>query len=321
MRAVASEARGEGGERRSEGGEMDGLIDIYPTRGEREAILPRRDPVVFGEGGGTAQDLDADQRADYERKGFLILPGLFSTEEAEAMLAESRRLARLPELQGRDELVLEPGSGEPRSIFSPHRFSVLFDRVSRDPRILAKVTQLLGGEVYIHHGRINIKKALSGRSFPWHSDFETWHAEDGLPRMRVLSAWIMLTENSPLNGPLFLIPESHRHYVSCVGATPEGHHKESLRKQEYGVPSLESLRRLAEAGGLVSVCGAPGTLVIHEGNMMHGSPDNITPWSRTNLFFVYNSVLNKPAERPFAAPAFRPEFLSGRDHKPLTPIE
>lgn len=294
--------------------------DPYPTRGQEEQVLPRTDPVVYGNGRSVgAHSLSAKEVSSYEARGFIVLPGVFDPAEMQLLLRETERLKGDPSLNGRDELVLEPDSHRARSIFRVHRFSGVFDRLSRDPRILDKVRQILGSDVYIHHSRINIKRPLNGKSFPWHSDFETWHAEDGIPRMRILSAWVMLTENTEFNGPVYLVPGSHRRFVACAGQTPEDHFRDSLRKQAYGVPSVDALRGLVDAGGMAGAYGPPGTLVLHEGNTMHGSPDNITPDGRTNLFIVYNSVKNLPAERPFAAPRFRPDFLGGRDFRALTP--
>lgn len=294
--------------------------DLYPTRGPKEFMRKRVDPVVFGDGRPTGpHSLTPMQLDSYERNGFIVMPGVFSQKEVDVFKDEYQRLATSDALKGRDELIQEPDSDEPRSIFSPHRFTELFDRLLRDHRILDKITQILDSDVYLHHARINIKPGLNGKSFPWHSDFETWHAEDGLPRCRVLSAWVMLDENNEFNGPLYLIPGSHKTFVSCAGRTPEEHHKASLRKQEYGVPSVNALRELSEKGGLSAAHGAPGTLILHEGNTMHGSPDNISPAARTNLFFVYNSIFNTPAKVPFAAETFRPEFLGSRDFTPLQP--
>ena len=302
--------------------EMNKGEDLYPTRGKQEDIFERVDPVVYGEGQPKGEhSLTTEQLDFYARNGFIVIPDVFSKQEVDVFIGEYERLAASEALKGKDELVLEPDSAQPRSIFSPQRYSEVFYRLSRDHRILDKVTQILDSEVYIHHARINIKRALSGKSFPWHSDFETWHAEDGLPRCRVLSAWVMLHENNEFNGPLYLIPGSHKSFVSCAGPTPEEHHRASLRKQEYGVPSIAALERLVAKGGLVAAHGASGTLILHEGNTMHGSPDNISPAARTNLFFVYNSVANVPAEKPFAATSFRPEFLGSRDFRPLQAVD
>jgi ectoine hydroxylase len=296
--------------------------DFYPTRGTKEYVTERVDPVLYGSGRPRGQySLTPEQLDFYEQNGYLVIPDVFSQQEADVFIKEYERLSASDSLRGKDELILEPDSDQPRSIFSPHRFSGTFDRLSRDHRVLDKVSQILDSEVYIHHARINIKRALNGKSFPWHSDFETWHAEDGLPRCRVVSAWIMLTENNEFNGPLYLIPGSHKYFIACAGATPENHHKASLRKQEYGVPSINALKELTARGGLAAAQGAAGTLILHEGNTMHGSPDNISPAARTNLFFVYNSVLNVPVEKPFSATRFRPEFVGSRDFTPLQAVD
>lgn len=302
---------------------MNSAEDLYPTRKAEEKIFERVDPVVYGKGAKNGQhSLSQEQLESYEKAGFLVVPEVFSGEEVECFKEEYLRMAQLEALRGREEVVREPDSSEVRSIFSLHRLSDVYERLSRDRRILDKVQQILDSDVYVHHSRINIKRPLNGKSFPWHSDFETWHAEDGLPRCRVLSAWVMLTENDEFNGPLYVISASHRWFVACAGQTPDNHYKASLRKQEYGVPSLAALEALADRGdGFAAAHGKPGTLVLHEGNTMHGSPDNISPRPRTNLFFVYNSVHNTPAVRPFAAGKFRPQFLGSRDYTPLEPTD
>ena len=39
---------------------------------------------------------------------------------------------------------------------------------------------------------------FTGSGFSWHSDFETWHAEDGMPSIRTVSCSIPLMENPPI---------------------------------------------------------------------------------------------------------------------------
>jgi len=170
----------------------------------------------------------------------------------------------------------------------------------------------------VHQSRLNYKPGFRGKEFYWHSDFETWHVEDGMPRMRALSVSISLTDNTPLNGPLMLIPGSHHHYVRCVGETPEEHFRRSLRKQEYGVPDDALLCKLYEKSGAEAVTGPAGTTVFFDCNTMHGSNGNITPLPRSNVFIVYNSVSNA-LEAPFGPAKPRPSFLAEREH--LAPIE
>ncbi|SKS21767.1 Ectoine hydroxylase [Mycobacteroides abscessus subsp. abscessus] len=51
---------------------------------------------------------------------------------------------------------------------------------------------------------------------------------------------------------------------------------------------------------------------------MHGSGSNISPYPRSNVFLVFNSVENMP-QKPFAGYEPRPEYIAARDFTPLTP--
>lgn len=142
-----------------------------------------------------------------------------------------------------------------------------------------------------------------------------------MPRMRAVSASIALTENTILNGPLMLIPGSHRHYISCIGETPKGHYLQSLKRQELGVPDQDSLEFLASESEIVAPTGPAGSVLFFECNTMHGSNSNITPLPRSNAFFVYNAMSNRVVE-PFSGMAPRPEFIATRERiEALVPVE
>jgi ectoine hydroxylase len=157
-----------------------------------------------------------------------------------------------------------------------------------------------------------------GDGFWWHSDFETWHAEDGMPGMRCLSASITLTDNYPHNGPLMVVPGSHRTYVTTVGSTPDDHYKASLKRQEIGTPDHDSLHELiiGQDREIRQLTGKAGSVIFFDCNIMHGSGSNITPYPRSNVFLVYNSVENAVQE-PFAADQPRPDFIGARDVIPV----
>ena len=291
---------------------MDMRTDLYPSRAQPSpGFLDRQDPVLYGVPGQRAA-LSAEQCESYARDGFLILSDLFAEAELGAFRAELERLRRSDEIRNGETVITEPGSGEVRSIFKVHRLSPVFASLAADRRLVGLAEFILGDRVYVHQSRLNYKPGFVGKEFYWHSDFETWHVEDGMPRMRALSMSISLTDNNPLNGPLLLVPGSHRHYVACVGETPEEHYKESLKKQEYGVPDDDSLRRLVDAGGIVAVTGGVGSVAIFDCNTMHGSNGNITPYDRANVFLVYNAVCNRLVE-PFGAPSPRPHFIAERE--------
>ncbi|MEX1271514.1 MAG: phytanoyl-CoA dioxygenase family protein, partial [Acidimicrobiia bacterium] len=55
-----------------------------------------------------------------------------------------------------------------------------------------------------------------------------------------------------------------------------------------------------------------GSVLFFDCNIMHGSPNNISPLPRTNGFLVYNSVENAAVE-PFGTDEARPEHIATRE--------
>jgi ectoine hydroxylase len=295
------------------------LQDFYPSRlSEKPNLAERKDPVIHGD--LEQGPLSAEQIESYRQNGYLALPSFFSAAETAEMQAELERVFRQSKGSNIPEVILEPESDEVRSVFAIHRTSPLFNRYARKRRLLEGIMQLLGSDLYVHQSRINFKPGFDGKEFQWHSDFETWHIEDGMPRMRALSCSIALSDNHIYNGALMLIPGSHNQYVSCVGATPEENFKSSLRKQEIGVPDRESLTWLADQGGIDMPTGPAGSIVLFDCNTMHGSSSNISPYARSNLFIVYNSVENALVE-PFGGTKPRPEYIAHRRVEKLVPID
>lgn len=289
--------------------------DLYQTRVSREtALIERQDPTVYGtaESGPLTQE-QLDQHAKY---GYTNLDKMVTAEQLGTYQAELNRLLKDPSLEGDERVIREKDSQEIRSIFDVHRISEVFGDLIRDPRVAGVAEQILGSEVYLHQSRVNYKPGFSGQSFYWHSDFETWHAEDGIPRMRAVSLSLALTDNHDFNGSLMIMPGSHQTFVSCVGQTPDDYYRQSLQEQEIGTPDQKSLRMLAEQHGIKQFTGDAGSAIWFDCNCMHGSNGNITPFSRSNLFVVFNSVENASVE-PFAAENRRPTFLGARDFTPL----
>jgi ectoine hydroxylase len=192
-----------------------------------------------------------------------------------------------------------------------HRQNQAMKQLAEDDRLASIARFILADDVYLHQSRLNYKPGFVGKEFYWHSDFETWHVEDGMPRMRALSMSVLLAPNTPENGPLMVIPGSHRRFCACAGVTPDEHYLTSLKKQEYGVPDTIAIAELAASGGIAAATGEAGTVVVFDCNTMHGSNGNITPFPRANAFFVYNAVSNR-LKAPFGTPNPRPEFIATR---------
>lgn len=289
------------------------MADPYASRCDTaEAILPRIDPVIRASGPEPVRFLPR-YATEYAELGYTVITEMFDVDETDRLAAEAHRLMNDRAARHSECAILEPGCSALRSIFDVGRFSELFARVIGDERLEGWARYILGDDVYVHQSRLNYKPGFEGQSFYWHSDFETWHVEDGMPRMRAISFSIALSHNLISNGPVLIIPGSHRQYVSCSGCTPDDNHLKSLRHQEAGVPSQGAICQLAGNTTITPVTGRAGDALIFDCNTMHGSASNITPYARTNLFVVYNAKSNR-LQAPFSGMKPRPEWIAHRPH-------
>ncbi|MYW93231.1 ectoine hydroxylase [Amycolatopsis rubida] len=294
------------------------LADPYRTR----ILCPsspvhRRDPAVWTGPGAPVRPADAAALTAHSADGYHVVDELLSPAEVQTYWNELVRLSNDENLAADERVIAEKKTGEVRSIFEVHRISPLIAELVRDPRVLDRARQILGSDVYIHQSRVNYMPGFKGTGFYWHSDFETWHAEDGMPLPRAVSCSIALADNYAFNGGLMVMPGSHRTFVPCVGETPADNYKNSLQEQEIGVPAERDIARLCGVHGIKQFTGPAGSALWFDANLMHGSGSNITPFPRSNIFLVFNSVENALVE-PFAATAARPSFIASRDVVPIT---
>ncbi len=290
---------------------MSNPADLYPSRQQEEPqIIERQDPTLYNHK-LTDAPLTEAQLKQYERDGYILLPEVFSQAEVQRFLSEMGKMEQDKALLASDAAITEPNGSALRSVFQIHDTNDLYASIAADPRIADIARFILDDQVYIHQSRLNFKPGFSGKEFYWHSDFETWHVEDGMPRMRALSASVLLTDNTEFNGSLMVMPGSHREYIACVGETPEDYFRQSLKAQTVGTPDAGSLEQFQQRFGLRSTAAKAGSVLLFDCNLMHGSNSNITASPRSNLFFVYNAMSNQVVE-PFGGAKPRPEFLASR---------
>lgn len=272
------------------------VVDRYPTRTDGDQdLIDRSDPSVWDFTG--AGPIDRATVAGHHAKGYSVHHDLLSEAEVAACRDELARLATDPALTG-DARTVRSDAGEVRAIYGVHTLSGLVDELVKDPRVLDRARQILGSDVSVYQSRIEYLPEFTGKGAYWHSPFETWHAEDGMPAPRALSVSIPLS-GQEMTGELMAMPGSHRTFVP----TP---------RESGGIPGKEHLKSLADAYGIERFTDAEGSVLMFDANLMQGSADNITPFPRTNIHVVYSSVDNTLYE-PFAGGDPRPSYIADRD--------
>ena len=263
--------------------------------------------------------LEQDQQTLYEEKGFLLLERLFDEDQIKNITAKLSNTS-WTDTPG---AVLEEDGQTLRAIHEdPSKIGVL-EKLTKHPKLVEPAMQLLGSQVYIHQLKINFKSAFSGDIWPWHQDFIYWNKEDGMPTARLINMAIFLEEINEFNGPLYLIPGSHKQgVISSLNQTEQNSavsnndewissFKSNLK---YTTPE-ETVRNLVKQNGIEAPKSVTGSVLLFHPNCVHGSTNNISPFPRKMAIITYNSVENIPiaVENP------RPDFLVGRDYSPIKP--
>ncbi len=245
-------------------------------------------------------NLSAQQLSQFESEGYLFLPGAFTPPEAGLLHTGADEVFAMQR-----EEVWRESSGVARTAFAAHEYHETFRRLGRHPRLIGPVMQILGGPVYMHQFKVNAKAAFNGEVWQWHQDFGTWHRDDEMPEPRAMNIAVFIDDVTAANGPLLMIPRSHRHGV--VSAT---HDKQTTSYPLWSL-SEEKVTELAEQGGCVAPTGPGGSVLLFSSLMVHASPPNISPLSRNIVYLSLCHVDNHI--RRFQ----RPAWVAHRDFAPI----
>jgi ectoine hydroxylase len=257
--------------------------------------------------------LTPQQLQAFDKLGYDFFPDCFSEEEIVLLRAEADAILKLD----RQEVWREK-TGAPRTAFAAHTFSEVFGLLARHPRLVEPLRQLFGEDVYVHQFKLNAKAAFEGDVWQWHQDYGTWARDDGMPQPRAMNIAVFLDEVMPINGPLLLIPRSHKQ-----GVFDAGH---DLETTSYPLWTLDkdTVTRLAHEAeadnggvgvGIVAPTGKPGSVLMFHGNLVHASPPNITPYPRKIVYLTLCAVSNHITKFN------RPEWIAHRDFTPIRPAD
>lgn len=257
--------------------------------------------------------LSAEEIYKFEQDGYLLLPELLSDAEVATLRAE------LPTVFGEpgEHRTLEADANVVRGVHGVHRTNRVFGALIALPRLVEPARQLLGGDVYVHQFKINAKLALVGDVWEWHQDFRFWRDEDGMPSDRAINAAIFIDEVSEFNGPLMLVPGSHRDQTYDTTIQADAEWSQTLAARLKYSLTADTLARATREHGIVAPKGPAGCVLLFHSNILHCSAPNMSPSNRTLALVSYNSITNQLTE--VAQP--RPEFLASRSFKPVHPAD
>tara|TARA_B100000029_G_scaffold365160_1_gene358433 strand:+ start:594 stop:1334 length:741 start_codon:yes stop_codon:yes gene_type:complete len=245
--------------------------------------------------------LNANQLDDYSNEGYVFVPELLPVGEISAVMAQLPELCALE----RPEVIFEKNSLTVRSLMNVHTYSEAADKLIRNPLITEPVKQILDSDVYVFQCILNLKRAFTGDVWQWHQDYSTYLIDDGMPANRLVNVLIFLDEVNEFNGPLILVPGSHR------GDAIKNDVDDTTTS--YPIRALDNSRvaSAVKLKGMVAPKGPAGSVIFANTNIIHGSASNMSPWDRALISLTLNSVENKHHG------STRPDWVVMNDFSPI----
>lgn len=219
--------------------------------------------------------LTSAEVAAYERDGCLVLEDRVPEDILTAIRAEIARFEE--EARGltasSDRIDLEdshtPQAPRLRRIKLPHMISDVMRDLMYSDHILAPVRDLIGPDLRLHTSKLNMKSAGYGAAVEWHQDWAFYpHTNDD-----VLAVSVLIDDMGTDNGPLMVLPGSHRGPI-------HDHHANGVfaGAMDMGACGLDQ----ADA---VALTGRAGSITIHHARAVHGSALNTSQRPRRLLFY------------------------------------
>ena len=239
-------------------------------------------------------------KSEYETDGFVFRPGLLDATEIDVLVAELDRV--LVEDPRDERFIFERDGVTLRTVANLHHRSVVYDHLVHHPVLLDAATMLLDDGVYVFQLGVNCKAAFTGDAWFWHQDFPGYREDDHIPAPRMVNTLIFLDEVTNTNGPLMIVPGSHRHIARTPDVSDGG------TSYSFRYADTETIKEQVREGGVVAPTGLPGSVIFMNVNTLHGSTANMSPWPRRMVTVTFNAMSNKAT-----SPSVRPRHIVDDD--------
>ncbi len=217
---------------------------------------------------------------EYNRTGAIVVPDVLTPEEVRDLrrvtddfVERSRALTQHDAVYDLEDSHT-PEQPRVRRIKATHLQDPSYARLVRHPGIVAALQALWGPDIRFDTAKLNLKSAGFGAPVEWHQDWAFYpHTNDDLAAVGV-----MMDDMELENGPLMIIPGSHRGPVF-------DHHDEGKF-----CGAMDPARREVDYRSAVPLTGRAGAITIHHVRAVHGSAPNTSARDRRLLLMQFRAA-------------------------------
>jgi phytanoyl-CoA hydroxylase len=248
-------------------------------------------------------------RSHYERDGYVIV--------REAIDPGLARVA-----QGHVRWLIEQNPGVRPEQFHAHlaQSDPFWVRLISDERLVDIAEQFVGPDVALFATHYICKPPKDGQPVLWHQDGSYWPLEP----MDVVTLWLAVSDSTPENGCMRVIPGTHRMKLEQV----------QERKDVASVLGSSMDPGLVDESKAVDVVLKAGDVSIHHPNTIHGSEANTSYVWRMGLTIRYIPTTTRITKPGIGSPFLlrgktvegvneylpRPKYVEGK-HMPFKGCE
>lgn len=208
--------------------------------------------------------LTASERAQFNEQGFFMVEDALSPDQVAALTMKTDEIYQAK---------VEAGHDHTKALFYPNFIpdSPLYQDLVDYEKILPKVWELLGWNIYLYHAHLIVTppsgQAPNNSTFGWHQDSGRTNVElegDPRPRLSLKVAYFLSDTSEPGRGNFWVVPGSHL----C----------NKMEKPADGQGQLP---------GAIPVLAKPGTAVFFDRRIWHAGTPNWSNLTRKVLFYGY----------------------------------
>jgi len=217
---------------------------------------------------------------EYNEVGAIVVPDILTAEET----ARLRRVTevfvqRACEVTSHTDIYDLEDSHTPedprvRRIKAPHLHHPDYAALVKHPNIIAVLRDLWGPNIRFDTAKLNLKSAGFGAAVEWHQDWAFYpHTNDDLAAVGV-----MMDDMELANGPLLVVPGSHRGPVF-------DHHADGVF-----CGAMDPARGDCDYAGAIPLTGKAGSITVHHVRAVHGSAPNTSDRDRRLLLLQFRAA-------------------------------
>ncbi|MHA6262568.1 phytanoyl-CoA dioxygenase family protein [Arenibacterium sp. CAU 1754] len=219
--------------------------------------------------------LSAAQKRFFDEHGYLMIEDAVTPEQLArlrdityGLIDASRQVSESDEVY---DLDAGHSAAAPRltRIKLPHKRNPYFWEVLRESKMTEVLTGLLGPDTNLITSKLNTKAPGGGRAVEWHQDWAFYPATND----SLLAFGLMLEEVDAQNGPLMVIPGTHKGPVL------------SHQANGFFAGAIDPDDPLFEPDKAVTLTGKAGSMTVHHVRILHGSAPNLSDRNRLILFY------------------------------------